>query len=53
MLINFDKHLKKLNDIRAGKVNEGLRLGVDRLDNHFRLVLHGNLTLCVRTRQHR
>ena len=41
MLINFDKHLKKLNDIRAGKVSEGLRLGVDRLDNHFRLV-YGN-----------
>lgn len=46
MLINFDKHLKKLNDIRAGKVNEGLRLGVDRLDNHFRLV-YGNLNFVL------
>lgn len=46
MLINFDKHLKKLNDIRAGKVNEGLRLGVDRLDNHFRLVF-GNLNFVL------
>ena len=46
MLINFDKHLKKLNDIRAGKVNEGLRLGVDRLDNHFRLV-YGNLNFIL------
>jgi len=46
MLINFDKHLKKLNDIRAGKVNEGLRLGVDRLDNHFRFV-HGNLNFIL------
>ena len=46
MLINFDKHLKKLNDIRAGKVNEGLRLGVERLDNHFRLV-YGNLNFVL------
>jgi hypothetical protein len=46
MLINFDKHLKKLNDIRAGKVNEGLRLGVERLDNHFRLVF-GNLNFVL------
>lgn len=46
MLINFEKHLKKLNDIRAGKVNEGLRLGVDRLDNHFRLV-YGNLNFIL------
>ena len=46
MLINFDKHLKKLNDIRAGKVNEGLRLGVERLDNHFRLV-YGNLNFIL------
>ena len=46
MLINFDKHLKKLNDIRAGKVNEGLRLGVDRLDNHFRLVF-GNINFVL------
>jgi hypothetical protein len=46
MLINFDKHLKKLNDIRAGNVNEGLRLGVDRLDNHFRLV-YGNLNFIL------
>ena len=46
MLINFDKHLKKLNDIRAGKVNEGLRLGIDRLDNHFRLV-YGNLNFIL------
>jgi hypothetical protein len=46
MLINFDKHLNKLNDIRAGKVNEGLRLGVDRLDNHFRLVF-GNMNFVL------
>jgi len=46
MLINFDKHLNKLNDIRAGKVNEGLRLGVERLDNHFRLV-YGNLNFIL------
>ena len=46
MLINFEKHLKKLNDIRAGNVNEGLRLGVDRLDNHFRLV-YGNLNFIL------
>jgi len=46
MLINFDKHLKKLNDIRAGKVSEGLRLGIDRLDNHFRFV-HGNLNFIL------
>jgi len=46
MLINFDKHLKKLNDIRAGKVNEGLRLGVERLDNHFRLV-YGNINFIL------
>ena len=46
MLINFEKHLKKLNNIRAGKINEGLRLGVDRLDNHFRLV-YGNLNFCL------
>jgi len=46
MLINFDKHLKKLNDIRAGKVSEGLRLGMDRLDNHFRFV-HGNLNFIL------
>jgi len=46
MLINFDKHLKKLKDIRAGKVNEGLRLGVERLDNHFRFV-HGNMNFVL------
>ena len=46
MLINFEKHLKKLNDIRAGNVNEGLRLGIDRLDNHFRLV-YGNLNFIL------
>lgn len=46
MLINFEKHLKKLNNIRAGKINEGLRLGIDRLDNHFRLV-YGNLNFCL------
>jgi len=46
MLINFEDHINKLKDIRQGKVSEGLRLGYDRLDNHFRLV-YGNLNFIL------
>tara|TARA_Y100000114_G_scaffold144846_1_gene153886 strand:- start:1179 stop:2084 length:906 start_codon:yes stop_codon:yes gene_type:complete len=36
MLINFEKELNKLQDIRNGTVKEGLALGVKEIDEFFR-----------------
>lgn len=36
MLINFDETTRHLEDIRTGKVKEGLSLGVPELDNYIR-----------------
>ena len=36
MLIQLEKHIKKLDEYRAGTLKTGLRLGIPRLDEHFR-----------------
>jgi hypothetical protein len=36
MLIQLDNHIKKLDEYRAGTLKTGLRLGIPRLDEHFR-----------------
>ena len=36
MLIHLEKHIKKLDEYRAGTLKTGLRLGIPRLDEHFR-----------------
>jgi len=46
MLINFDKHIEKLDKVRRGEIKEGLKLGHERLDEHFRFK-YGNLLVCL------
>ena len=36
MLIEINQHIKKLDEYRAGTLKTGLRLGIPRLDEHFR-----------------
>jgi len=36
MIVEFKDQLKKINDIRSGKLKEGLRLGIPEIDEHFR-----------------
>ena len=36
MIVNFNKEIEKLQQIRSGKLKEGLRLGIPELDEHFR-----------------
>jgi KaiC/GvpD/RAD55 family RecA-like ATPase len=36
MIVNIAKTLETLNDIRTGKIKEGLKLGVDEIDTYFR-----------------
>ena len=35
MLINFDDQINKLQDVRTGKVKEGLTLGFKEIDHYF------------------
>jgi hypothetical protein len=44
MLINFDDQINKLQDVRTGKVKEGLTLGFNEIDSHFRFK-YGNFTI--------
>lgn len=36
MIVEFKAQLQKINDIRSGKLKEGLRLGIPEIDEHFR-----------------
>ena len=36
MIINFDDHLTKIEDVRSGKTKEGLRLDIPEIDEFFR-----------------
>ena len=36
MIVEFKDQLQKINDIRSGKLKEGLRLGIPEIDEHFR-----------------
>ena len=36
MLINYEKVTAHLQDIRTGKIKEGLTLGVPEIDDYFR-----------------
>jgi len=36
MIVNIAKTLDTLNDIRTGKIKEGLKLGVEEIDTYFR-----------------
>lgn len=36
MIVEFKDQLAKINDIRSGKLKEGLRLGIPEIDEHFR-----------------
>lgn len=36
MIVEFKDQLKKIHDIRSGKLKEGLKLGIPELDEHFR-----------------
>lgn len=36
MIINFNDHLKKIEDVRTGKLKEGLKLGVAEIDEYLR-----------------
>ena len=46
MLINFDDQINKLQDIRTGKVKEGLKLGFPSLDEHMRFKF-GNFNIVL------
>ena len=46
MLIDFNKHLKKLDEYRAGTLKTGLRLGIPKLDEHFRFK-YGDFTILL------
>ncbi len=46
MLINYDQHIKKLEDFRKGKVQEALKVGHKELDSHFRFV-RGNMNFLL------
>tara|TARA_R100000278_G_C5475346_1_gene166172 strand:- start:823 stop:1722 length:900 start_codon:yes stop_codon:yes gene_type:complete len=45
MLINFNYHLKKIKDVRNGKIKEGLKLEVENLDEHLRFKRQFNVIL--------
>jgi len=36
MIINFKDHLSKIDDVRSGKIKEGLRLDIPNIDEHLR-----------------
>jgi len=36
MLIDYNSVLSKLNDVREGKIKEGLRLGIPEIDEYIR-----------------
>jgi hypothetical protein len=36
MLIDYNKTIKYLDDVRSGKIKEGLKVGVPEIDNYFR-----------------
>ena len=36
MIVEFKDQLKKINDVRSGKLKEGLRLGIPEIDEHYR-----------------
>ena len=36
MIVNIAKTLETLNDIRTGKIKEGLKLGIEEIDTYFR-----------------
>ena len=36
MIINFEDHLTKIEDVRSGKTKEGLRLDIPEIDEFFR-----------------
>ena len=46
MLINFDDQINKLQDIRTGKVKEGVKLGFPSLDEHMRFKF-GNFNIVL------
>lgn len=46
MLINFEQTLSKLNDVRTGKIKEGLALGVPGIDEHLRFK-YGNFNVIL------
>ena len=46
MLINFDDQINKLQDIRTGKVKEGLKLGFPTIDEHLRFK-YGNFNIVL------
>jgi len=36
MIINFEDHLNKIKQVRAGTIKEGLKLDIPEIDEHFR-----------------
>ena len=46
MLINFDDQINKLQDVRTGKVKEGLTLGFNEIDQYFRFK-YGNFNIIL------
>ena len=46
MLINFDDQINKLQDIRTGKIKEGLKLGFPTIDEHLRFK-YGNFNIVL------
>ena len=46
MLINFDQQIDKLQQIRSGKIIEGLALGFPEIDEYFRFK-QGNFLVCL------
>lgn len=36
MIINFNEHLNKIKQVRAGKIKEGLKLDIPEIDEHLR-----------------
>ena len=46
MLFNFDDQINKLQDIRTGKIKEGLKLGFPTIDEHLRFK-YGNFNIVL------
>jgi len=36
MLIDFEKTVSTLRDVKSGKIKEGLKLGIDQIDEYLR-----------------
>ena len=46
MLINFEDHINKLDQVRSGQIKEGLKLGLPEIDEYLRFK-YGNFNVIL------